>query len=331
MDSRKLVGLLLLLLIILAYTHLDYTRRTIQRARDAIAGHGSITSIFSESTTDSASPGAGPAATPAPDAGQTEVESKVESYMRRYAAPQSTLTFLDWADYSATRNLAGITVHYRVQKPSQPDVEASVRFTLQNGNIIRTQVVQPGPQPASVLALRPMDTPPPVYIDHFSRAIMEAMNGTTRTMHLSDAFSLAQLPQAEATAKAERKPLGFLMVWGQFFDHDADSRGLGSDSALVHFYQVFGRELVLVFVRHESELGMVPAAVKKGFFGPDEGGFAPNLAVTDASAREFITEIPYRHLDGSGRDPVFTAGARKIDQWLEYHPDAMADSEMGTP
>jgi hypothetical protein len=141
-------------------------------------------------------------------------------------------------------------------------------------------------------------------------------------LQAGDAFSLAQLDQAEQKARQEQKPLGFLMVWGVFFGHEADTRGSDSVSALIHFYQVFNRDLVLVFVRHESELNMVPAAVKKGFFGPDEGGYAPNMAVTDATATEFIVEIPYAHLDGPGRDQTFAAGANKIDQWLATHPQA---------
>jgi hypothetical protein len=168
-----------------------------------------------------------------------------------------------------------------------------------------------------------------VVIDRFTDPINAAMNGLSMTLHLSDAYSLSQLDQAKQEAQAERKPLGFIMVWGQFFDHEADPRSKGSDSALVHFYEVFHQNLVLVFVRHETELGMVPAAVRRGFRGPDEGGFAPNMAVTDATAREFIVEIPYRGLDGSGRDELFAAGGRTIDQWLAIHPDALATSVEG--
>jgi len=143
------------------------------------------------------------------------------------------------------------------------------------------------------------------------------------TLHLSSAFSLSELEQAKAKAEAERKPLGFLMVWGQFFDHEADVHSKGSDSALVHFYKVFHQQLVLVFVRHETELPLVPVAVRKGFSGMNEGGFAPNMAVTDASASEFIVEIPYRGLNSAGREPIFADGGRKIDQWLATHPMAM--------
>jgi hypothetical protein len=77
-------------------------------------------------------------------------------------------------------------------------------------------------------------------------------------------------------------------------------------------------------VRHESELGLVPNAVKQGFNGPDEGGFAPNMAVVDATATEFIVEIPMGggSSDGAKRDEVFRALTPKINQWLATHPSA---------
>jgi hypothetical protein len=79
-------------------------------------------------------------------------------------------------------------------------------------------------------------------------------------------------------------------------------------------------------VRHETELGHVPEAGKKGFNGPDEGGFAPNMAVVDATASEFIVEIPMGggKSDGAKRDEVFRALTPKIDQWLAAHPTAAA-------
>jgi len=144
-------------------------------------------------------------------------------------------------------------------------------------------------------------------------------------MRLSDAFSLSQLEAAKAKARAEHKPLGFLMVWGQFFGEEADTRSRGGAPGLAHFYRAFNSNLVLVFVRHETELGSVPDAVKQGFNGPDEGGFAPNMAVVDATATEFIVEIPYggNESNGAKRDQVFGAGAAKIDRWLATHPYAM--------
>ena len=168
---------------------------------------------------------------------------------------------------------------------------------------------------------------PPVLVDHFSSAIFASAHGPPMTLQLSDAYSLSQLDQAKSAARAQGKPLGFVMVWGQFFGVQGDPRGQASVDALVHFYQAFHSQLILVFVRHETELGSIPPAVNKGFMGPDEGGYAPNMAVTDATATEFIVEVPYRHLDGNGRDPIFNAAGRVIDQWLAYHPGALAGGE----
>jgi hypothetical protein len=85
---------------------------------------------------------------------------------------------------------------------------------------------------------------------------------------------------------------------------------------------------VLVFVRHESELRDVPDPVQKGFSGPNEGGFAPNMAVLDADATQLIVEIPMGGAKGDGatRDQVFAAGAAKIDQWMAAHPTATAST-----
>jgi hypothetical protein len=81
----------------------------------------------------------------------------------------------------------------------------------------------------------------------------------------------------------------------------------GSDSGLAHFYDAFNDGLVLVFVRHENELGKVPDAVKQGFNGPEEGGFAPNMAVVTADCSQFICEIPFGGKDSTGqiREQIF--------------------------
>jgi len=70
---------------------------------------------------------------------------------------------------------------------------------------------------------------------------------------------------------------------------------------------VFHDGLVLVYVRHESQLGDVPDAVKKGFNGPEEGGFAPNMAVVTADCSKFVCEIPYGGDSSNGgiREKIF--------------------------
>jgi hypothetical protein len=119
-------------------------------------------------------------------------------------------------------------------------------------------------------------------------------------------FSLDQLDAAEKKAKAEKKMLGFIMEWDSYFG-SARPMGQGGNDALAQFYEVFHNGLVLIFVRHESELDKVPDAVKKGFQGPDEGGYAPNMAVVTADCSQFICEIPYggKDQDGAGREQIF--------------------------
>lgn len=193
-------------------------------------------------------------------------------------------------------------------------------------------LISSGAKPAFIEALRApgLLAAPDVVAAMKARLQAQALNAAKSapqtTLKLTDAFSLSQIEQAKAKAQAERKPLGFVMVWGQFFDKKASTRGRGSEAALAHFYHAFKDTLVLVFVRHENELGLVPDAVKKGFNGPDEGGFAPNMAVVDATASEFIVEIPMGggSSDGPKRDEVFRTLTPKIDQWLASHPTASA-------
>jgi len=120
------------------------------------------------------------------------------------------------------------------------------------------------------------------------------------------AFSLDNLAAARQKAKAEKKLIGFIMVWDEFFVR-SHPMSQGSNGGLAHFYDVFHDNLVLVFVRHESELDKVPGAVKAGFFGPDEGGFAPNMAVVTADCSQFVCEIPYggKDSDGQIREKIF--------------------------
>ena len=107
------------------------------------------------------------------------------------------------------------------------------------------------------------------------------------------AFSLDQLEAAKKKAQAEKKLLGFIMEWDSMLVPARPMGDSGSDSGLAHFYAAFKDSMVLVFVRHEDEPGKVPNAVAQGFQGPDEGGFAPNMAVVTADCSQFICEIPF--------------------------------------
>ncbi len=120
------------------------------------------------------------------------------------------------------------------------------------------------------------------------------------------AFSLDQLDAAKKKAKDEKKLIGFVMVWDSFYI-PSHPMGPGSNGALAHFYDVFHNNLVLVFVRHEDELDKVPDAVKQGFSGPEEGGYAPNMAVVSTDCSQFVCEIPEGGKESNGqiREKIF--------------------------
>lgn len=144
------------------------------------------------------------------------------------------------------------------------------------------------------------------HCDAFELGLARARANRSINLTKSLAFSLDQLEAAKKKAKAENKMIGCIMVWDSFFV-PAQPLLRGSDSGLAHFYEVFNDALVLVFVRHEAELGLVPDAVKAGFNGPEEGGFAPNMAVVTADCAQFVCEIPYGGDTSNGgiREKIF--------------------------
>jgi len=87
---------------------------------------------------------------------------------------------------------------------------------------------------------------------------------------------------------------------------------------------------VLVFVRHEDELDKVPDSVKKGFNGPDEGGWAPNMAVVTADCSQFVCEIPLGgdKSDGYVREQVFR---KKIADIKAFHQKSAAPKQQENP
>ena len=137
----------------------------------------------------------------------------------------------------------------------------------------------------------PDDTKEKYHYDPYERALAFARQNHPIILTKDLAFSLDNLEAAKKKAKEEKKLIGFVMVWDFFFVR-SHPMFPSSNGALAHFYDVFHDNLVLVFVRHESELGQVPDAVKTGFSGPDEGGYAPNMAVVTADCSQFVCEIP---------------------------------------
>ena len=152
----------------------------------------------------------------------------------------------------------------------------------------------------------PDDLKEKYHYDPYEMGLSVARQNKIIYLNKNLAFSLDNLEAAKKKAKAEKKMLGFIMEWDDMFTSAYPMEG-GSNSGLAHFYDVFHDNLVLVFVRHESELDKVPDAVKLGFGGPEEGGYAPNMAVVTADCSQYICEIPYGGKNSTGqiREQIF--------------------------
>jgi len=160
--------------------------------------------------------------------------------------------------------------------------------------------------------------------DPFEEGLYNARANKPISLTLNSAYRLSSLEAAKKKAQAEKKLLGFIMVWDMMFQ-PARPMGKGGPNSLAGFYTVFHNELVLVFVRHEDELGKVPNAVGQGFFGPDEGGWAPNMAVVTADCSQYICEIPLGGSNSIGalREPIFREKIAVIKKFLA-NPEAFA-------
>ena len=152
----------------------------------------------------------------------------------------------------------------------------------------------------------PEDIKNKYHCDSYELALLAARQNRVVNLNKNLAFSLDNLDAARKKAADEKKMLGFIMEWDSMLV-PAPPMGRGSDCGMAHFYDVFHDNLVLVFVRHENELDKVPDAVKKGFSGPEEGGFAPNMAVVTADCSQFVCEIPYggEQSNGQVREKIF--------------------------
>ena len=160
--------------------------------------------------------------------------------------------------------------------------------------------------------------------DPFEEGLYNARANNPISLALNSAYRLSRLEAAKKKAQAEKKLLGFIMVWDMMF-RPGRPMAAGGPNDLADFYTVFNNALVLVFVRHEDELDKVPDAVKQGFFGPEEGGWAPNMAVVTADCSQFVCEIPLggEHSTGAVREPIFRAKIAVIKKFLE-NPEAFA-------
>jgi hypothetical protein len=167
----------------------------------------------------------------------------------------------------------------------------------------------------------PPDVKDKYHCDPFELGLAYARQDVPINLNKNLAFSLDNLEAAKKKAKAEKKLIGFIMEWDSMLIPAQPLYG-GSDSGLAHFYDVFNDGMVLVFVRHENQLDKVPAAVRQGFFGPEEGGFAPNMAVVTSDCSQFICEIPFggKQSNGGVREKIFRDKIAVIKQFLKDHP-----------
>ena len=153
------------------------------------------------------------------------------------------------------------------------------------------------------------------HYDPYELAMAFARQNQIVYLNRNLAFSLDNLEAAKKKAAAEKKLLGFILEWDSFFKPSYPV-GDYSENAMAHFYDVFHDNMVLVFVRHESELGKVPPAVGQGFNGPDEGGYAPSMAVVTADCSHFICEVPYSDKNFAGREQIMRARLAVIRKFL---------------
>ena len=166
----------------------------------------------------------------------------------------------------------------------------------------------------------PDDLKKKYHYDPFEEGLYIARQNRPMNLNLNNAYRLSSLEAAKRKARAEHKMIGFIMVWDMMFQ-PAQPMGSGGPDDLAGFYAVFNKPLVLVFVRHENELDKVPDTVKKGFGGPEEGGYAPNMAVVTADCSQFVCEIPLggAHSNGQIREPIFRQKIAVIKRFAESH------------
>jgi hypothetical protein len=164
----------------------------------------------------------------------------------------------------------------------------------------------------------PDDVKARYHYDPFKEGLFLARENKLVQMKKDMAFSLDSLEAAKQKARAENKMIGFLVVWDEFFTNNpARTMGKGSDDALAQFYTTFHNALVLVFVSHERELDKIPAAAKKGIFGPDAGKWSPKMAVTTADCSQFVCFIPYGADEETGyeREGLFKQKIAEMKQF----------------
>jgi hypothetical protein len=191
-------------------------------------------------------------------------------------------------------------------------LDGKTYLNVTNVKVMPNEIVFPNPAEPDISRIRipfsnlPDELKKKYNYDPFEEGFYMARLNRPTNLKLNFAYRLANLEAAKKQAKDEKKLIGFIMVWDSMF-RPAQPMGRGGPNDLAGFYTVFNGALVLVFVRHEDELDKVPDAVKKGFNGPEEGGWAPNMAVVTEDCSQFVCEIPLggERSDGIVREQVF--------------------------
>lgn len=175
-----------------------------------------------------------------------------------------------------------------------------------------------GPKTLDFLEL-PEETRIKYNYDPFEGGLARGFLNKLGMIKKTDAFSLSQLEEAKKKATEEKKLLGFVMMWDKFYDKKVLPHDGTSEGAALQFYYTFKDSMVLVFVSHETEIRKTPESVQKGFLGPDEGGFAPNMCVVSADLKDYIVEIPYggKESEGKIRHKIFGEKIKVIKEYLE--------------
>lgn len=139
--------------------------------------------------------------------------------------------------------------------------------------------------------------------DPFEESLFIAEKNHPVKITMDMAFRVTNIKAAMVKAKAEKKAVGFVLVWDEILNKPCRPMERGSISALAHFYTAFNDNMVLVFVKHnEDELGQVPNSVRTSFLGWQEAAFAPRIAVVSNESSQLICEITYGGDDATGQD-----------------------------
>ena len=158
--------------------------------------------------------------------------------------------------------------------------------------------------------------------DPFEEGLFLARQNNKVDLKKDMAFWLDDLEAAKQKAKAEKKMIGFVVVWDNFFGKPAKTMGQGSPDALAQYYTTFHNALVLVFVSHERDAERVPPAGKRGLSGLKAGKFSPKMAVVTGDCSQYVCIVPYGEGTSTGyeREVIFKQKIAVIKKFASSPP-----------